>query len=64
MGPLKPASKGTQEAYDPQSMTMKHDSVFSELMPCIADSGNLDYKWTVEGDHSNSTEPPSELRGE
>lgn len=60
MGPeLKPANKSTEESYDPQGSGQEHSSVFAKYAPGIVNSGNLAHKWSVEGDHSNSSEPPS-----
>ena len=69
MGPSQkaPASKASNSVdlgYDPQAMEMKHDSFFSEVAPGVANSGNMAHKWSVEGDHSNSEEPPSGMKGE
>lgn len=62
---LHPSFDGdTPLGYDPQSMEMSHDSVFAELAPGVANSGSLAHKWSVEGDHSNSTEPSGTMKGD
>jgi hypothetical protein len=50
--------------YDPQATEMVHDSAFSDYAPGVVSSGNLEHKWDVPGDHSNSSEPPSNLKGD
>lgn len=60
----KPANKGTEEAYNPQDFTMKHDSVFSELVPTVVSSGNLAHKWGGEGEHWSLEEPPADIKSE
>ena len=53
MKELKPSNKGPIDlGYDPMSMEMKHDSVFKEVAPSVANSGNLAHKWYPEGDHT------------
>ena len=64
MDKLKPASKGMGPTYDPQSETMHHDSVFKEVAPAAANSGNLAHQWYPDGDHSCSEAPPTGLRGD
>lgn len=65
MSDLKPASRGPIDLrYDPTSMEMKHDSVFKEVAPGIASSGNLAHKWYPEGDHTCLSQPPSNLKGD
>ena len=61
----KPSSFGQIDlGYDPTSETMKHDSFFAEVAPGVANSGNLEHKWDVVGDHTISEEPPSRLKGD
>ena len=51
--------------YDPQGSGIGSvDEVFSKVAPGIATSGNLAHKWDVPGNHSNSSEPPSGLKGD
>jgi len=64
MSDLKPASKGMQETYDPQGSAMSFDSVFSSVAPGVASSGTLAHKWGASGDHSASSAPPSNLKGD
>lgn len=65
MGPeLKPANKSTEEAYNPQSDTMEHSSVFSQYAPGVVNSGNMAHKYGAEGDHSVSEAPPTGLKGD
>ena len=58
------AADSTTDAYDPQGSGMEHDSFFAEVAPGVANSGNLAHKWEISGDHSNSSEPPSDLKGD
>jgi len=53
-------AKSTTEAYDPQGSAMDQD-IDAEG---IKTSGNLAHKWGPEGDHSVSSEPPSNLKGD
>jgi len=68
MGPSEkkpePAASAIDLGYDPQGSGMDHDPFFAEVAPGVAGSGNLAHKWDVPGDHSNSGEPPSNLKGE
>lgn len=64
METLKPASKGTSEAYTPQATEMKHSGVFAKYAPGIVNSGNLKHKWENPGDHSNGSEPSAGLKGD
>jgi hypothetical protein len=64
METLKPASKGTQEAYNPQGSGMEHDGVFARLAPGITNTGNMKHKWGEPGAHSQGSEPPSEEKSE
>ena len=67
MDELKPQSKGNPDAdlrYDPASETMRHDSIFSEVAPGIVTSGNLAHKWSCGTDHSDSSAPPTGLKGD
>ena len=58
-------AKSTDQAYTPQGSGIgSADEVFSKAAPGIAKSGNNAHRWTVEGDHSNSSEPASGLRGD
>ena len=59
MGPEWP--KSTTEAYDPQGSGMDNDLPEA---PGVENSGNLKYKWSVPGNHSNSSEPPSGMKGD
>ena len=61
---LKPASKNTEETYDPQESGMEHDGYFGSLCPGVVSSGNLAHKHGATGDHSISEEPPTGLKGE
>lgn len=61
---MGPANKGQGPTYDPTSETMRHDSVFSEVAPGVANSGNLAHKWGAEKDHMDLEAPPSGLKGE
>ncbi len=54
-------AKSTKEAYDPQGSGMDNDLPEA---PGIESSGNLEHKWDVPGDHSNSSEPPSGMKGD
>ena len=53
-------AKSTDEAYDPQGSGMDND-IDAEG---IKTDGNLAHKWNVPGDHSNSSEPASGLKGD
>lgn len=64
MSDLAPASKAKGPTYDPQSMTMSHDSVFSQVAPGSASSGNLAHKWAPGLDHTRLSAPPDKLQGE
>ena len=59
MGP-KEGAKSTTEAYDPSGSAMDQD-IDAEG---IKTSGNLAHKFSVPGDHSNSSKPPENLKGE
>ena len=62
---LHPSFDGqTPLGYDPQAMEMEHDSVFAELVPGVANSGNMAYKYGAEGDHSVMEVPPTGLKGD
>jgi len=50
--------------YDPQATEMKHDSFFAEVVPGVANSGNLAHKYGAEGDHSIGEVPPTGLKGD
>jgi hypothetical protein len=64
MGP-KNVAKSTIEAYDPQGSGIGSVSkTFSRYAPGVAESGNMKFKWSVPGNHSNSSEPPSQERSE
>lgn len=64
--PTKPAPDGNKINYNPRDMAdnPKADSVFAELAPGVADSGNLKHKWEVPGDHTALQEPPQNLHGD
>jgi len=64
MDELKPDSKAYKLPYDPQGSGMEHDSVFREVAPGSATSGNLKHKWSISGDHNSSEEPPTGLKGD
>ena len=68
MGPSKQvpdAGSGNVDLhYDPQGSGMDHDSYFAEVAPGIANSGNLKYKFSIPGDHSNGEEPPTGMKGD
>lgn len=64
MNNLKPASKNAVLGYDPTSETMQHDSVFSQVAPGSASSGNLAHKWAPGLDHTRLSAPPDKLQGE
>ena len=53
--------KSTTQSYDPQGSGMDNDLPEA---PGIESSGNLAHKYDVPGDHSNSSEPPSGLKGD
>lgn len=61
---LKPASKSTEESYDPQGSGEEHSSVFGKYAPGVVNSGNMAHKHGAEGDHSVAVDPPSSLRGD
>lgn len=61
---LKPASKGTEESYDPQATTMQHDSVFASIAPGVVSSGNLKYKWGAPEAHTKIIAPSENLEGD
>jgi len=60
---IKPASKGTDDTYEPQGSGMDHDAFFASVAPGIANSGNLAHRSGAEGDHSIS-EAPVSMKGE
>ena len=64
---LKPSSKGNPDVdlhYDPESETMRHDSVFQDVAPGASSSGSLKYKWGAPEAHTRRSAPPSDLKGE
>lgn len=64
MSDLAPASKAKGPTYDPQSMTMSHDSVFSQVAPGLVSSGSLAHKWGSPEDHTRLSAPPDKLSGD
>lgn len=64
MDELKPASLAKGPTYDPQGSGMDHDSVFKQVAPGSAASGNLKYKWNVPNNHTGCETPPSNLKGD
>lgn len=64
MEELKPASRAKGPTYDPTSMTMSQDSVFAEVAPGSANSGNLAHKWGASTDHTDKKAPPTGLKGD
>jgi hypothetical protein len=61
---MDPASKAKGPTYDPQGSGEGHDPLFASLAPGVANSGNLKHKWSVSGDHTDSSEPPTGLKGD
>lgn len=61
---VSPAHYENSTSYDPQGSGEEHDAFFASVAPGVANSGNLAHKWDVPGDHSNSSEPPSDLKGD
>lgn len=61
---MEPANKAKGPNYNPQSDTMSHDSVFSELAPGSANSGLLAHKWGAASDHTRLSAPPTGLKGD
>lgn len=65
MSDLKPQSKGPIDLrYDPQGSGEDHDSVFREVAPGVANSGNLKHKWGADGEHVRLSAPPNGLKGD
>ena len=64
MEKLKPASKSTQESYDPQGSGMDHSRVFAKFAPGSANSGNMAHKHGADGDHSVAVAPPTGMKGD
>lgn len=62
---LRPSFDGdTDLGYEPQDMEMHHDPFFAEIVPSVANSGNLAHKWGGEGDHIACEAPPADLEGD
>jgi hypothetical protein len=61
---IRPASKGTDDSYEPQGSGMDHGPAFRAFAPGSANSGNMKYPRGAPGDHSIATDPPKGLKSE
>jgi hypothetical protein len=61
---LSPASKATDDTYDPQGSGQEHDAFMRSVAPGVTDSGNLKHKWGEPGAHWGVKEPSSSMSGD